>query len=615
MVSIQDIFKACSDPIRLKIIKILLNRDEIYVNQLAEILNEPQSKISRHLSILRGSKIVDTVREGIWIKYFLIVNPEIRGHIKAIIDNEENLDKTARIGKDEIPMPEKPKEKSDVGATVGIMTNSFQDAEDTIEKNIEQKKQEHTEKNIETLHATSLEKQSHETSPEKQSTSTSRNPEPCPEPAAKQVVQGPELQNSRTPEPFSPKPLPKSEIKTPLHIPEIENKEEETPPPPPLPTPIKTIQTKSIEQEIESDEEIEIIELDNKKDIETETKACPNRTCPDRSVGTEVSVGEEKTSTPYFSEMILETIAQSLFLTPVLFLLLFFSYTGITALSLLCISLGYFLWGLTVWNIFDIKGNTQFHPLQSLRLLFNKKQSLASTITHLIGQGIGVIISFITVSALTQNIASEKIFTYSQSMYITLGSIAGASGFIIGYLNETIEKFNNKYWQKAITLAQFVSLFIFVWPFTGMFFFPTLSAVFHLSQKNISFAVIEIGAVLGGYCVYELVSMLFRPYFKKKESQMKVARKIPANIKKSLKESKQELIPKMKPLNKLEPAMEQPKKTLNVARSLKLSVLKENASSKKTTSFSEDIDAAKDGIKFSEELFHKIKEAKKELAT
>jgi len=65
------LFKALSDPTRLRLTVLLATQDETCVCALAKALNEPEYKVSRHLSILRSAGMVDARREGAWIYYRL----------------------------------------------------------------------------------------------------------------------------------------------------------------------------------------------------------------------------------------------------------------------------------------------------------------------------------------------------------------------------------------------------------------------------------------------------------------------------------------------------------------------------------------------------------------
>lgn len=66
-----QIFKALSDPIRLRIIQLLQSEGELCVCDLMAVLKLPQSTVSRHLAYLRRSCWVDTRRDGLWMHYKL----------------------------------------------------------------------------------------------------------------------------------------------------------------------------------------------------------------------------------------------------------------------------------------------------------------------------------------------------------------------------------------------------------------------------------------------------------------------------------------------------------------------------------------------------------------
>lgn len=65
-----EIFKALADPTRLQILYLLYFRD-LYVCELAELLEKPQSPTSHHLSILKNVGLIKSSKEGIWILYKL----------------------------------------------------------------------------------------------------------------------------------------------------------------------------------------------------------------------------------------------------------------------------------------------------------------------------------------------------------------------------------------------------------------------------------------------------------------------------------------------------------------------------------------------------------------
>lgn len=62
------VFKALSDPTRLRILMLLLQR-ELCVCELTAILEMEQSRISHQLRVLRNVDLVEDIREGKWIIY------------------------------------------------------------------------------------------------------------------------------------------------------------------------------------------------------------------------------------------------------------------------------------------------------------------------------------------------------------------------------------------------------------------------------------------------------------------------------------------------------------------------------------------------------------------
>ncbi|MBD1258974.1 winged helix-turn-helix transcriptional regulator [Maribacter polysiphoniae] len=82
-----NIFKALSDATRLKIIWLLTNIDEkICVSEIVEVLDEYQYNVSRHLKILKHAKLVEEVKEGKWVYYYLTpIKNEFRQLIQEAI--------------------------------------------------------------------------------------------------------------------------------------------------------------------------------------------------------------------------------------------------------------------------------------------------------------------------------------------------------------------------------------------------------------------------------------------------------------------------------------------------------------------------------------------------
>jgi SAM-dependent methyltransferase/DNA-binding transcriptional ArsR family regulator len=68
--SLQRVFKTLADPTRLRILS-LLEREELAVQELMDVLGMAQSRVSRHLGILREAEVVRDRREGTFVLYQL----------------------------------------------------------------------------------------------------------------------------------------------------------------------------------------------------------------------------------------------------------------------------------------------------------------------------------------------------------------------------------------------------------------------------------------------------------------------------------------------------------------------------------------------------------------
>jgi len=67
--SLAALFKTLSEPVRLRIIYLLLSEGELCVCDLVNTLKLSQSVVSRHLAYLRNNGLVTTRREGVWVHY------------------------------------------------------------------------------------------------------------------------------------------------------------------------------------------------------------------------------------------------------------------------------------------------------------------------------------------------------------------------------------------------------------------------------------------------------------------------------------------------------------------------------------------------------------------
>ncbi len=66
-----ELFKALSDPTRLRCLSLLVSADELCVCELTYALGLPQPRVSHHLAALRRAALVSDRKAGLWIYYRL----------------------------------------------------------------------------------------------------------------------------------------------------------------------------------------------------------------------------------------------------------------------------------------------------------------------------------------------------------------------------------------------------------------------------------------------------------------------------------------------------------------------------------------------------------------
>lgn len=79
--ALADLFKVFGDPTRIRILTVLLDREELSVSELAETLGMTQSAISHQLHTLKQNKLVRARRDGKSVLYSL--DDE---HVRSIIE-------------------------------------------------------------------------------------------------------------------------------------------------------------------------------------------------------------------------------------------------------------------------------------------------------------------------------------------------------------------------------------------------------------------------------------------------------------------------------------------------------------------------------------------------
>jgi ArsR family transcriptional regulator len=76
-------FKALSDQTRVRILNVL-RHFELNVNELVNLLDMGQSRVSRHLKVMNDSGLLVSRRDGLWVFYSAPKNSDVSGFIDSI---------------------------------------------------------------------------------------------------------------------------------------------------------------------------------------------------------------------------------------------------------------------------------------------------------------------------------------------------------------------------------------------------------------------------------------------------------------------------------------------------------------------------------------------------
>jgi ArsR family transcriptional regulator len=103
LVRSAKLFKALSDPVRLRLLNLLDQNREVCVCHLHLALDLPQPTVSRHLSYLRKTALVATRKQGLWV-YYRLAKPSGRLHralirSMALLDDERLAHDRDRLGR------------------------------------------------------------------------------------------------------------------------------------------------------------------------------------------------------------------------------------------------------------------------------------------------------------------------------------------------------------------------------------------------------------------------------------------------------------------------------------------------------------------------------------
>jgi DNA-binding transcriptional ArsR family regulator len=99
MRDLLDMLKALADESRLRVL-YALRGGELCVCQLIALLELAPSTVSKHLSVLRAARLVESRKEGRWIYYRLSEDFRAPFAGKILTNLFEDLDRTERIAGD-----------------------------------------------------------------------------------------------------------------------------------------------------------------------------------------------------------------------------------------------------------------------------------------------------------------------------------------------------------------------------------------------------------------------------------------------------------------------------------------------------------------------------------
>lgn len=85
------ILKSLSDSTRLRILN-LLDQGELCVCDIMNVLELPQSTVSRHLSILKANRFISSRKQGLWHYYRIDRKSEIGKDMLRILKKEWSKD-------------------------------------------------------------------------------------------------------------------------------------------------------------------------------------------------------------------------------------------------------------------------------------------------------------------------------------------------------------------------------------------------------------------------------------------------------------------------------------------------------------------------------------------
>ena len=86
-----DVLRAAGEPSRLRIVA-LLDREELAVMELCQIMDQSQPRVSRHLRLLTASGLVERFPDGGWVFYRLSAEPSRRAILDRVLGSIDDAD-------------------------------------------------------------------------------------------------------------------------------------------------------------------------------------------------------------------------------------------------------------------------------------------------------------------------------------------------------------------------------------------------------------------------------------------------------------------------------------------------------------------------------------------
>jgi ArsR family transcriptional regulator len=97
MASIDEVFKALGDPVRIQIVRMLAKNGEMCVCKIMEELSMTQSAVSHHLSTMKHAGLVTPRKQGQWIHYSLRGDTISDQALAFLQDTLSGLDAVSRV--------------------------------------------------------------------------------------------------------------------------------------------------------------------------------------------------------------------------------------------------------------------------------------------------------------------------------------------------------------------------------------------------------------------------------------------------------------------------------------------------------------------------------------